>query len=169
MRVAQKVHFPVGPAVTGLDARVNMTPEEYLEARLDQQIHWYSAKSRSNQIWFRVLRLIEIAFASASPFLVNQITADTAALKIIVGSMGVCVAVIAGIVSLYRFQENWIEYRATAESLKHEKFLFLTKSPPYEGENSFHAFVSNVESLISKENTNWSGALREKPKTKDEE
>ena len=94
---------------------------------------------------------------------------DVAALKIIVGSMGVCVAVIAGIVSLYRFQENWIEYRATAESLKHEKFLFLTKSPPYEGENSFHAFVSNVESLISKENTNWSGALREKPKTKDQE
>ena len=91
-----------------------MTPEEYIEARLDQQIHWYSAKSRSNQIWFRALRLIEIAFASASPFLVNQITADTAALKIIVGSMGVCVAVIAGIVSLYRFQENWIEYRASA-------------------------------------------------------
>ncbi len=142
-----------------------MTPEEYIEGRVDEQIHWYSAKSRSNQIWFRVLRLFEIAFASASPFLVSQITADTPALKIIVGSMGVCVAVIAGIVSLYRFQENWIEYRATAESLKHEKFLFLTKSPPYDGENSFHAFVSNVESRISKENTNWSGSVREKSNT----
>jgi hypothetical protein len=141
-----------------------MTPEEYIEARLDEQIHWYSAKSRSNQIWFRVLRLLEITFASTSPFLVSQITADTPTLKIIVGSMGVCVAVIAGIVSLYRFQENWIEYRSTAESLKHEKFLFLTKSPPYAGENSFHAFVSNAESLISKENAAWSGALRETPK-----
>jgi uncharacterized protein DUF4231 len=146
-----------------------MTPEEYIEARLDQQIHWYSAKSRSNQVWFKVLRLLEIVFACASPFLVSQITEDTSGLKIIVGALGVCVAVIAGIVSLYRFQENWIEYRSTAESLKHEKFLFLTKSPPYERENSFHAFVSNVESLISKENTNWSGALREKPKTKAQE
>lgn len=146
-----------------------MTPEEYIEARLDEQIHWYSAKSRSNQIWFRVLRLLEIAFASTSPFLVSQITADTPALKIIVGSMGVCVAVIAGIVSLYRFQENWIEYRSTAESLKHEKFLFLTKSPPYDGDNSFHAFVSNVESLISKENAAWSSALREKPKPREQE
>jgi Protein of unknown function (DUF4231) len=144
-----------------------MTPEEYIEARLDQQIHWYSAKSRSNQIWFKFLRLLEIVFASASPFLVSQITEDTSVLKMIVGAMGVCVAAIAGIVSLYRFQENWIEYRSTAESLKHEKFLFLTKSPPYESENSYHAFVSNVESLISKENTNWSGALREKPKTKE--
>lgn len=146
-----------------------MTPEEYIEARLDQQIHWYSAKSRSNQIWFKGLRFLEIVFASASPFLVSQITEDTSALKIIVGSMGVCVAVIAGIVSLYRFQENWIEYRSTAESLKHEKFLFLTKSPPYEGENAFHAFVRNVESLVSKENIGWSGALREKPKTKAQE
>jgi hypothetical protein len=146
-----------------------MTPDEYIKARLDEQIGWYSTRSRSNQVWFKVLRLVEIGFASASPFLVSQITAETPALKIIVGSLGVCVAVIAGIVSLYRFQENWIEYRSTAESLKHEKFLFLTNSPPYDVANSFHAFVSNVESLISKENTSWSGALRDKPKTKEQE
>ena len=95
-----------------------MTPEEYLKTRVDQQIDWYSAKSQSNQRWFKVLRLIEIAFATASPVLVSQIATDTPVLKIIVGSIGVCVAVIAGIVSLYKFQENWIEYRAAAETLK---------------------------------------------------
>src|SRR5574341_946863 len=111
--------------VDKLDAHLNMTPEEYLKTRLDDQIDWYSAKSRSNQNWFKTLRLIEIAFASASPFLVSQIATDTNVLKIVVAAMGVCVAVIAGIVSLYKFQENWIEYRTTAETLKREKFLFV--------------------------------------------
>ena len=145
-----------------------MTPEEYLKTRVDQQIDWYSAKSQSNQSWFKVLRLIEIAFATASPVLVSQIATDTPVLKIIVGSIGVCVAVIAGIVSLYKFQENWIEYRAAAETLKREKFLFLTKSPPYDGENAFQSLVGHVESMISKEATNWSGALREKSEVKDQ-
>jgi len=145
----------------------NMTPEEYLKTRVDQQIDWYSAKSRSNQSWFKLLRLIEIAFAAASPFLVSQITADTTLLKIVVGSMGVCVAVIAGVVSLYKFQENWIEYRATAETLKREKFLFLTKSPPYDGDNAFQSLAGKIESVLSKENTDWSSALREKSEAKD--
>jgi hypothetical protein len=144
-----------------------MTPEEYLKTRVDQQIDWYSAKSQSNQRWFKVLRLIEIAFATASPVLVSQIATDTPVLKIIVGSIGVCVAVIAGIVSLYKFQENWIEYRAAAETLKREKFLFLTKSPPYDGENAFQSLVGHVESMISTETTNWSGALREKSEVTD--
>jgi hypothetical protein len=144
-----------------------MTPEEYLKTRVDQQIDWYSAKSQSNQSWFKVLRLVEIAFATASPVLVSQIATDTPVLKIIVGSIGVCVAVIAGIVSLYKFQENWIEYRAAAETLKREKFLFLTKSPPYDGENAFQSLVSHVESVISRETANWSGALREKSEVTD--
>jgi hypothetical protein len=144
-----------------------MTPEEYLKTRVDDQIGWYSAKSRWNQNWFKVLRLVEIAFATASPFLVSQIATDTPVLKIIVGAIGVCVAVIAGIVSLYKFQENWIEYRATAETLKREKFLFLTKSPPYDGENAFQSLVSNIEFMISKETANWSGVLREKSELED--
>jgi hypothetical protein len=144
-----------------------MTPEEYIETRVDDQIAWYSARSRWNQNLFKLLRLIEIAFATASPFLVSQIAADTPVLKIIVAAIGVCVAVIAGIVSLYKFQENWIEYRAAAETLKREKFLFLTKSPPYDGENAFQSLVSHVESVISKETANWSGALREKSEVKD--
>jgi hypothetical protein len=154
--------------VQKLGTSPNMTPEEYLKTRVDGQIAWYSGKSQSNQNWFKLLRLIEIAFAAASPFLVSQIGTETTLLKIVVGSMGVCVAVIAGIVSLYKFQENWIEYRAAAETLKREKFLFLTKSPPYDGENAFQSLVGHVESMISKETTNWSGALREKAEVKDQ-
>ena len=143
-----------------------MQPDEYIHDRLDDQINWYSQESQWNQRCFKVLRILELVFASTIPFLVGQITTETSLLKIIVGSMGVCVAVISGLVSLYQFQENWIEYRTTAETLKHEKFLFLAKSPPYDGEGGFHVLVARVESLVSKENTNWSRLVREKSKEK---
>lgn len=143
-----------------------MTQDEYLKDRLDDQINWYSRKSQRNQKYFKVLRVIEVVFASTIPVLVTQIAPETSLLKIIVGSMAVCVAVASGLVSLYKFQENWIEYRTTAETLKHEKFLFLTKSSPYDGEGSFHALVQCVESLLSKENATWSRILRDKSKEK---
>ena len=143
-----------------------MSPDEYIKSRLDDQIDWYSRRSQSNQRWFKGLRIIEIVFASTIPFLVSQITTDTPLLRIIVGGMAVCIAVVSGLVSLYKFHENWIEYRTTAETLKHEKYLFLSKASPYDNETGFHALVARVESLISKENTNWSRTLREKPKEK---
>lgn len=145
---------------------MNMSPEEYIKSRLDDQIDWYSRRSQSNQQWFKGLRIIEIILASTIPFLVSQITTDTPILRIAVGGMAVCIAVVSGLVSLYKFHENWIEYRTTAETLKHEKYLFLTKVPPYDNETAFHALVARVESLISKENTNWSRTMLEKPKEK---
>ena len=74
-------------------------------------------------------------------------------------AMGVAVALITGLVTLYRFQENWIEYRTTAETLKHEKYLYLTRSAPYDGDNAFHRLVVTIESTISKETTAWSQSL----------
>jgi hypothetical protein len=141
-----------------------MSPEEYVRGRLDDQIVWYDQKSQWNQKWFKRLRMLEILFAMSIPFLVSEITNDTNVLKVIVGAMAVCVAVLSGLVTLYKFQENWIEYRTVAETLKHEKFLYLTKSAPYDEEDSFHALVERVEGLISRENTTWARITSEKEK-----
>lgn len=137
-----------------------MTPEEYLRDRLDDQIKWYDKKSLSNQTWFKRLRIVEILFAICVPFLVSYITSDTGFLKVVVGAMGVVIALVSGLITLYKFQENWIEYRTTAETLKHEKYLYSTHSSPYNGDESFHLLVERVESMMSKENTNWAQLTR---------
>jgi hypothetical protein len=80
--------------------------------------------------------------------------------------MGVAVALITGLVTLYRFQENWIEYRTTAEALKHQKYRYLTRSAPYDGDNAFHLLVGTIESTISKETTAWSQSLLAQTKDK---
>lgn len=136
-----------------------MEDTQYIEQRLDDQIRWYSNKSQWNQKCYKGLRLIEILAACSIPFLVGYVSTSLS-LKYVVGILGVLIAVISGVLALYKFQENWIEYRTTCESLKHEKFLYLTKSDPYNSNNPFPLLVHRVEALISKENTKWSQYIK---------
>jgi len=130
-----------------------MTPEEYLEQRVDDQINWYDSKSGSNQKWHKNLRAIEIISAALIPFIANSSWEYS---NLIVGTLGVIIAICAGLSALNKYQENWLTYRTTTETLKHEKYLFITKTVPYNVENSFQGFVKRIEGLISKENSQWS-------------
>ena len=65
------------------------------------------------------------------------------------------VAIVAGVLGLYQFQENWVKYRSTSETLKHERFLFLTRTAPYDADDPFHLLVQRVEALTSEEHSKW--------------
>jgi len=138
-----------------------MDEEAYLKERLEDQLGWYDKKSQWNQKLFKRLTIAEIAAAALIPFLTGYITQSDFKIKFTVGLLGVIVAVIAGIVPLCKFHEHWIEYRTTCETLKHHKYLFLTKSSPYDDGNAFSILVENVESFISKENSNWHNLQKE--------
>jgi hypothetical protein len=132
-----------------------MDEDEYLKDRLEDQIGWYSKKSQTNQKWFKNLRLLEIVLATLIPFLAG-IGDALPCYQTIIGGIGVVIAIAAGLSAINKYQENWIEYRTTAESLKHEKYLYKTKCKPYDSDGSLQILVQNVESLISKENSQWS-------------
>lgn len=132
------------------------TEEEYLQTRVLDQTKWYDDKSKTNKMWFLYLKITEIILSLFIPFLSAYINSSTSPLKIIVGILGIMVAAIAGIITLIKFQENWIEYRTVAESLKLEKFLFLSKAGPYkEASDTFPFFVERFESLISTSTKKW--------------
>lgn len=136
-----------------------MAPDVYITERVDDQIGWYDQKSQRSQRWFKRLRGLEIISAGAIPLFAGFGDGSTWSI-IVVGVLGAVVAVLASLLSLSQFQENWIEYRTTCESLKHEKYLFLTKAEPYTEEDSFGLFVQRVENLISGENSAWSQYTR---------
>ncbi|GAB1259352.1 DUF4231 domain-containing protein [Aurantivibrio plasticivorans] len=132
-----------------------MNEKEYISSRIDDQIAWYDRKSQNSQCWFKWLRGIEFLSAAFIP-MVAGFAKDPFPVTLVVALLGALIAVISSVVSLNQFQENWIKYRATYESLKREKFLFLTKSEPYHEEEPFRLFVQRAEDLISKENRAWS-------------
>lgn len=138
-----------------------MDEEAYIKERLDDQINWYSQKSKKSQNWFKALRTVEIVAAATIPFLAGYASDTEPELKIIIGLLGIVIAFVAGFISLNKSQEVWIEYRTTSETLKHNKYLYLTKSSPYHTEDAFQALVQTVEALISKENSNWNNYIKQ--------
>src|SRR5256886_11453900 len=140
-----------------------ISPEEYIEQRLSDQISWYDRKSSTNQSWFKRLRFAEIVAAAIIPFL-SGFAGHSFSIKIAIGALGIVVAAIASLLGLLQLQEHWIEYRAAAESLRREKFLFLTQTDPYDNDDAFHLLVQRVEALLSKENTDWVQSMMKPPK-----
>jgi len=136
-----------------------MQPDEYITERVDDQINWYDRKSQIAQRWFKILRAVEIIAAGLIPLFAGFGGGSTWSVAA-AGVLGALVAVLASLLSLNQFQEHWIEYRTTCESLKHEKYHFLTNAEPYNEEDPFGLFVQRIESLISKENSAWSQYTR---------
>lgn len=140
-----------------------MTEEDYVAQRLNDQIDWYSKKSSTCQTRFKLIRVVEIVAAALIPFL-SGVGEKVPCGQWIVGALGVTIAIAVAAGSLFKYHENWIQYRITSEQLKHEKFLFATRSGPYDDQTRFQLLVQRVEALISKEAATWAQVTKQPAK-----
>jgi hypothetical protein len=107
--------------VSGTDLSVAMVPvdaNEYFETRLEAEIAWYDKKSARNKTCNTVCKIAEIACAAIIPLLAGYAKDGYSCISISIGGLGAAVAICAGISAVLKFQEQWIKYRTTAESLK---------------------------------------------------
>ena len=139
----------------------NLAPDPILE-RLEDQIGWYDRKSVSNMHWFKRLKMTEIVAAAIIPFLAATHLPQAA---VTTGVLGVLITVFEGMLQLNQYHENWIRYRSTCESLKHEKYIFLANAAPYSNvENARALLAERVESLVSQEHAKWATVQQQDPK-----
>jgi ABC-type multidrug transport system fused ATPase/permease subunit len=119
--------------------------------RLEDQIRWYGKQSQWNQRWYKVLKVVALVAAGSIPVL-----AAAAAPAVAAAALGALILAVESLQQLNQFQQNWISYRSTAESLKHEKYLYLAKAGPYQRAHDAHALLAvRIESLISQEHRRW--------------
>ena len=137
-----------------------MDEAEYLKKRVEDQIEWYDKKSLSNQKKYKLCSKCQIILSASIPILV--LCVDFKSIKVTVAILGALVGIITAFMGICKFFENWINYRTTAESLKKEKFFFLTKTGTYSKDNNFDLFVQNIEKLISKEHNHWQENINKK-------
>src|SRR5208282_619517 len=88
--------------------------------RLEDQLGWYDHKSGVNQRRYKWLKLLEIAIAASLP-----VVAAVHSPVWVTGGLAAVIVVLEGAQHLYQYQQNWITYRFTAESLKRERYLYL--------------------------------------------
>lgn len=135
-----------------------MDENQYFEERLEEQITWYDKNSLKHKNTYYKLKVIQIILSTLIPFLVGFVKFH-GFFTLLVGVLGVSIASIEGILTLGKYHENWIEYRRICETLKHEKYMYSTRTGIYKNEAPFENLVERVESIISQENINWA-ALR---------
>ena len=143
-----------------------MNEKEYLDERLIGQLKWYDAKSAYNKKWYRICQLTQLVMATLITLSGIFAPKEYPWMYFVIPVLGAIIAIVSGVLGLFKFQENWVDYRTTTESLRHEKYLFLTKSEPYHNDNPLQLLVSRVETLISKENTNWAQNISKVSKEK---
>lgn len=129
--------------------------DKYMAERVDDQIEWHDRKGGINKKWFLRLQMISLICAALIPFIAGFGEKNPDLMRILVGGLGVVIAVVGGAIGLNQFQKNWVDYRVTSEILRGEKYRFETKTPPYDGPNAFRDFVEAVESALSEQNSKW--------------
>ena len=139
-----------------------MTELDPIMNRLEDQIAWYDRRSTANQRAYKRIKVVEILAAASIPML--------SALKPphamwVTGGLGVLITVLEGMLHLNQYQQNWIAYRSTCESLKHEKYVYLGKASPYANAVDAHALLAErIESLVSQEHAKWASAQQQEVK-----
>jgi hypothetical protein len=123
--------------------------------RLNDQMDWYDNKSGTKQRWYKTIKAAQLTLAGSIPVLA---LVGVSWGKFIMAVFGAGVAILEGVQQLGQYHDLWINYRATAERLKHEKFLFLAQSGPYRGRETDEALkllAERVEEQVSTEHAKW--------------
>jgi hypothetical protein len=146
-----------------------ITIEQYIQERLDDQFTYYTKAASRSKNRYQKLKALEIGLAALVPFLAALITDHNAeVMKIIVGGIGVGITLTGGMLMLFKYQENWVTYRTTAEALKSEKYLFLTRTGPYKSKGANALFIEKVENILGDEHQKWQNYVIEKGEDEDQ-
>ena len=138
------------PAVTA-----NPDTEHPARKRLENQLQWYDSTSTRCQNLYKRLKFTQLVLAVLIPLLSHL---DPNYAKWATSLAGALIAIIEGIQHMNQYSTLWVTYRATAERLKHEKFLFLSAAGPYKGQSESERLMSlaeRVEEHVSTEHANW--------------
>jgi hypothetical protein len=123
--------------------------------RLNDQLEWYDKKSGDNQRRYKQIKVAQLILAGSIP--VFALVGDLWG-RWVTAILGASVAILEGLQQLGQYNNLWTSYRATAEQLKHEKYLFLARSGPYKGlkeEEALMRLAERVEEQVSTEHAKW--------------
>ncbi|MER5930785.1 DUF4231 domain-containing protein [Streptomyces sp. NPDC002054] len=125
----------------------------YVDGRLSQCQEWYDRKAVKAKAMHLRMRTVAVVGGALVPVLVN-IDLSFARIAATVVSLTVVGAV--SLESVYRYREQWKNYRSTEQLLGHERVYFEAGVGPYKGLSGSEAFatlVGRVENAIATENS----------------
>jgi len=134
--------------------------DEYLNERYLDQISYYGSKAGKNKRLYNWFQWTVIVVSAVLPVLVVSIREDY---KWAAAGLSVVLAIGTSALKAFKFQENWMNFRQMAETLKQEKYFCEAGLGPYANSpDKRTTFVDRVETLISRENAIWINVHQQK-------
>ncbi len=107
---------------------------DYTLKRFCQSVIWYSKKARQTKFFFFLFSSLTVILPTVATLL-NSISGDSNYFKIAVTSISAATAILTSLLTLFKFQHKWIQFRSTAEELQTELSLFISESGAYSDES----------------------------------
>ncbi|MEV8627659.1 DUF4231 domain-containing protein [Streptomyces sp. NPDC051079] len=130
-----------------------MTPQGYVETRLAQYQEWYDRKATKMKAMHLRMRTVSVVGGALVPVLVNL---DLGFARITATVLSLVVVASVSLESVYRYREQWKNYRSTEQLLGHERVYFAARVGPYHRlseRDAFTTLVARVEKAIAGENS----------------
>lgn len=148
-----------------------MEPDSYLTQRVDDQLSYYEQSANRAKKAHNRTQMAIIVLGLLVPVMVNipvewgsdgQLLDISVPMQILITVTSLALAVLNGVANFKKFGDLWLSYRMTEELLKHEKFMFQTRSGKYGiPETAFSEFVQSIESLLSVEHNKFRSLIEE--------
>jgi hypothetical protein len=145
-----------------VDPAATEQERHYIEHRWHSQWDWYDKRASEAKKRYQRLQVMISVGAVIVPVLISfqPPTAWEAALPGINDTLRVITVVISGVVAalavfenVYKWGDNWRNFRGAAEELLREKALYDVKSGPYrKTKQPFQLFVQRCEEIMTKQN-----------------
>lgn len=130
-----------------------LTPEEYIKERLNPEIKYYSkSATKSKQSYLR-MRALSVIGGALVPVLVNI---PGPYVDILTTILSLIVVLIVSLETVYRYREQWTNYRTAEQSLRNQYFQYTSKAGIYgtlDEATAFKLFVDRVEEAIDAESS----------------
>lgn len=141
-------------------AYITFTRDNYIEKRLNDQIRWYSNKSKNTQNKYKRFTIATIFLNAFIPILVVCYDIISPNLKILAIISSSLISIFTGIIYLNNYHDLWLKYRTTCENLLHEKILYETNSGKYKNaEDSLELLITTCELIMDLETKAWLNAV----------
>lgn len=129
---------------------ISTIQDEYIKRRVNQVLKWDIKRAIWNKRIFYLIN-ITILVLNASIPIINQIKEQSIYVTII---SSIC-TILASIINLINFKDEWYRYRYCVETIKRECMMLSCKCGEYKGENREKIFLINFEQILSKEIDYW--------------
>ena len=136
----------------------------YVEERYLNQCQWYDGEATRNKRRYYAYQTLIVGCSAVATMAVaaGVYWPEAGWVRLVALGMTVSVSALVSLQKVFRHQEQWLEYRTTAEALKKEKPMYDARIGEYEhAESAERLFVSRVESWISTQNTKWVESTRQ--------